>query len=274
MATTLKPTEKPINRVTSNYTNLCSPESTELSDDLMDAMSKSVEQALLYKKARKRLAEAREIVRSIAEEGKQDREIMDIERDILKKDLAEKYLEIENISKEFDEMQKQRDIIREEKDILEITIATVRKEFYNLKSDFKSELSNAEKRRVDIALLQIELNKTKASLAESDLNLRHKTKENDLNIRAKMDQASKIIFLEERLGKIEKEHSDIVEKKDKEIRHLKHEFRDFYKIKTQKERLQVAWGFAKKRKLTWDQITKMDYSIDHPEIKFPGNRRH
>ena len=77
MTAAIKPTEKPFNRVApSNYTNVCP--STELSGDLMDAMSKSVEQTILYKKAKKRLMEAREIVRSIAEEGKEDREVIDI----------------------------------------------------------------------------------------------------------------------------------------------------------------------------------------------------
>ena len=54
MTAAIKPTEKPFNRVApSNYTNVCPPVSTELSGDLMDAMSKSVEQTILYKKAKK-----------------------------------------------------------------------------------------------------------------------------------------------------------------------------------------------------------------------------
>ena len=167
MTAAIKPTEKPFNRVApSNYTNVCPPVSTELSGDLMDAMSKSVEQTILYKKAKKRLMEAREIVRSIAEEGKEDREVIDI----LKKDLAEKHKEIERLSIDFDEMQKQGNIVKEEKDILDISVATLRKELYNLKSDFKSELSSADKKRLELSLMQIELNNTKASLVKSELS--------------------------------------------------------------------------------------------------------
>ena len=164
---TIKTLVKPVNRVVpSNYTSVCPPASNKLSDDLMDAMSKSVEQAILYKKAKKRLMEAKEIVREIAEEGKEDREVIDI----LKKDLTEKHEEIERLSIDFNEMQKQGNIVREEKDILDIIVATLRKELYNLKSDLKSELSSADKKRLELSLMQIELNNTKASLVKCELS--------------------------------------------------------------------------------------------------------
>jgi hypothetical protein len=174
-ATTKRMTTATTNRMTttkttptlpSNYTSVFPPKSNELSRDLMNAMSKSEEQAILYKKAKKRLMEAREIVREIAEEGKEDREVINI----LKKDLVEKNKEIERLSTDFFEMRKQGNICKEEMYIMDITVATLRKELYNLKSELKSELSSADKKRLELSLMQIELDNTKASLVKSELS--------------------------------------------------------------------------------------------------------
>ena len=314
MTAAIKPTEKPFNRVApSNYTNVCPPVSTELSGDLMDAMSKSVEQTILYKKAKKRLMEAREIVRSIAEEGKEDREVIDI----LKKDLAEKHKEIERLSIDFNEMQKQGNIVKEEKDILDISVATLRKELYNLKSDFKSELSSADKKRLELSLMQIELNNTKASLVKSELskkdienNLNHavnhqktsfsyylglekelidmrnviivKNKEIAFMVKELDDMKTSIgdrisqqneetIALMQRtldntLKKLEKEHFSTVERKDKEIKHLKHEL---HKVQNQSDRLKIVWGMVKKRRLYGEEIANADKYINNPNVKHP-----
>ena len=314
MTAAIKPTEKPFNRVApSNYTNVCPPVSTELSGDLMDAMSKSVEQTILYKKAKKRLMEAREIVRSIAEEGKEDREVIDI----LKKDLAEKHKEIERLSIDFNEMQKQGNIVKEEKDILDISVATLRKELYNLKSDFKSELSSADKKRLELSLMQIELNNTKASLVKSELskkdienNLSHavnhqktsfsyylglekelidmrnviivKNKEIAFMVKELDDMKTSIgdrisqqneetIALMQRtldntLKKLEKEHFSTVERKDKEIKHLKHEL---HKVQNQSDRLKIVWGMVKKRRLYGEEIANADKYINNPNVKHP-----
>ena len=314
MTAAIKPTEKPFNRVApSNYTNVCPPVSTELSGDLMDAMSKSVEQTILYKKAKKRLMEAREIVRSIAEEGKEDREVIDI----LKKDLAEKHKEIERLSIDFDEMQKQGNIVKEEKDILDISVATLRKELYNLKSDFKSELSSADKKRLELSLMQIELNNTKASLVKSELskkdienNLSHavnhqktsfsyylglekelidmrnviivKNKEiafmvkelddmkTSIGDRISQQNEETIALMQRTLGntlkKLEKEHFSTVERKDKEIKHLKHEL---HKVQNQSDRLKIVWGMVKKRRLYGEEIANADKYINNPNVKHP-----
>ena len=314
MTAAIKPTEKPVNRVApSNYTSVCPPVSTELSGDLMDAMSKSVEQTILYKKAKKRLMEAREIVRSIAEEGKEDREVIDI----LKKDLAEKHKEIERLSIDFNEMQKQGNIVKEEKDILDISVATLRKELYNLKSDFKSELSSADKKRLELSLMQIELNNTKASLVKSELskkdienNLSHavnhqktsfsyylglekelidmrnviivKNKEIAFMVKELDDMKTSIgdrisqqneetIALMQRtldntLKKLEKEHFSTVERKDKEIKHLKHEL---HKVQNQSDRLKIVWGMVKKRRLYGEEIANADKYINNPNVKHP-----
>ena len=314
MTAAIKPTEKPFNRVApSNYTNVCPPVSTELSGDLMDAMSKSVEQTILYKKAKKRLMEAREIVRSIAEEGKEDREVIDI----LKKDLAEKHKEIERLSIDFNEMQKQGNIVKEEKDILDISVATLRKELYNLKSDFKSELSSADKKRLELSLMQIELNNTKASLVKSELskkdienNLSHavnhqktsfsyylglekelidmrnviivKNKEiafmvkelddmkTSIGDRISQQNEETIALMQRTLGntlkKLEKEHFSTVERKDKEIKHLKHEL---HKVQNQSDRLKIVWGMVKKRRLYGEEIANADKYINNPNVKHP-----
>ena len=164
--TTTRSTTKTTPTTTVVPTSVRPPKSNELSRDLMVAMSKSEEQAILYKKAKQRLMEAREIVREIAEEGKEDREVINI----LKKDLVEKNKEIERLSTDFFEMQKQGNIFKEEKYIMDITVATLRKELYNLKSELKSELSSADKKRLELSLMQIELNNTKASLVQSELS--------------------------------------------------------------------------------------------------------
>jgi chromosome segregation ATPase len=298
MTAAIKPTEKPFNRVApSNYTNVCPPVSTELSGDLMDAMSKSVEQTILYKKAKKRLMEAKEIVREIAEEGKEDREVIDI----LKKDLAEKHKEIERLSIDVNEMQKQGNIVKEEKDILDIIVATLRKELYNIKSDLKSELSSADKKRLELSLMQIELNNTKASLVKCELSavgyqkhyslikttnsLHHLVLEKKLSDmekelddmktsigdRIRQQNEETILLMQRTLGntlsKLEKEHFSTVEKKDKEIKHLKHELQ---KIEMQRDRLKVVWGIAKKRKLYGKEITNADNYINNPNVKHPA----
>ena len=308
MTAAIKPTEKPFNRVApSNYTNVCPPVSTELSGDLMDAMSKSVEQTILYKKAKQRLMEAREIVREIAEEGKEDREVINI----LKKDLVEKNKEIERLSTDFFEMQKQGNILKEEMYIMDITVATLRKELYNLKSELKSELSSADKKRLELSLMQIELNNTKASLVKSELSkadienklshavgyqkhhslskttnsLHHLVLEKKLSDmekelddiktsigdRIRQQNEETIILMQRTLGntlsKLEKEHFSTVEKKDREIKHLKHELQ---KIEMQRDRLKVVWGIAKKRKLYGKEITNADNYINNPNVKHPA----
>ena len=321
MTAAIKPAEKPVNRVApSNYTSVCPPVSTELSGDLMDAMSKSVEQTILYKKAKKRLMEAREIVRSIAEEGKEDREVIDI----LKKDLAEKHKEIERLSIDVNEMQKQGNIVKEEKDILDISVATLRKELYNLKSDFKSELSSADKKRLELSLMQIELNNTKASLVKSELSkkdienklshamdyqkqhsliettnsLKYLVLEKELSDMRNMiivkdkeiafmvkelddmktsmgDRISQqneetIALMQRTLGntlkKLEREHFSTVERKDKEIKHLKHEL---HKVQNQSDRLKIVWGMVKKRRLYGEEIANADKYINNPNVKHP-----
>ena len=295
---TIKTLVKPVNRVVpSNYTSVCPPAPNKLSGDLMDAMSKSVEQAILYKKAKKRLMEAKEIVREIAEEGKEDREVIDI----LKKDLTEKHEEIERLSIDFNEMQKQGNIVKEEKDILDIIVATLRKELYNLKSDLKSELSSADKKRLELSLMQIELNNTKASLVKCELSavgyqkhyslikttnslhhlvlekkLSDKEKELDdmktsIGDRIRQQNEETILLMQRTLGntlsKLEKEHFSTVEKKDKEIKRLKHELQ---KIEMQRDRLKVVWGIAKKRKLYGKEITNADNYINNPNVKHPA----
>ena len=334
MTAAIKPTEKPFNRVApSNYTNVCPPVSTELSGDLMDAMSKSVEQTILYKKAKQRLMEAREIVREIAEEGKEDREVINI----LKKDLVEKNKEIERLSTDFFEMQKQGNILKEEMYIMDITVATLRKELYNLKSELKSELSSADKKRLELSLMQIELDNTKASLVKSELSkadrlelslmqielnntkaslvkselskadienklshavgyqkhhslskttnslhhlvlekkLSDKEKELDdmktsIGDRIRQQNEETILLMQRTLGntlsKLEKEHFSTVEKKDREIKHLKHEL---HKVQNQSDRLKIVWGMVKKRRLYGEEIANADKYINNPNVKHP-----
>ena len=69
------------------------------------------------------------------------------------------------------------------------------------------------------------------------------------------------------LSKLEKEHFSTVEKKDKEIKRLKHELQ---KIEMQRDRLKVVWGIAKKRKLYGKEITNADNYINNPNVKHPA----
>ena len=311
--TTTRSTTKTTPTTTLVPTSVRPPKSNELSRDLMVAMSKSEEQAILYKKAKQRLMEAREIVREIAEEGKEDREVINI----LKKDLVEKNKEIERLSTDFFEMQKQGNIFKEEKYIMDITVATLRKELYNLKSELKSELSSADKKRLELSLMQIELNNTKASLVKSELskkdienNLSHavnhqktsfsyylglekelidmrnviivKNKEiafmvkelddmkTSIGDRISQQNEETIALMQRRLGdtltKLEKEHFSTVERKDKEIRHLKHEL---HKVQNQSDRLKIVWGMVKKRRLYGEEIANADKYINNPNVKHP-----
>jgi len=350
MTAAIKPTEKPFNRVApSNYTNVCPPVSTELSGDLMDAMSKSVEQTILYKKAKQRLMEAREIVREIAEEGKEDREVINI----LKKDLVEKNKEIERLSTDFFEMRKQGNICKEEMYIMDITVATLRKELYNLKSELKSELSSADKKRLELSLMQIELDNTKASLVKSELSKADRLELSLMQIELNNTKASlvkselskadienklshavlyqkhhslinatnsfyylvlekelsdmrnmiivkdkEIAFMEKELNgmktsmgdsikqqneetiallqrtlgstlsQLENEHFSTVEKKDKEIKHLKHEI---HEMKIKNNRLKEVWGIAKKRCYCYGrQFANADKYISNLDVKDPA----
>jgi len=89
--------------------------------------------------------------------------------------------------------------------------------------------------------------------------------------RIRQQNEETIILMQRTLGntlsKLEKEHFSTVEKKDREIKHLKHELQ---KIEMQRDRLKVVWGIAKKRKLYGKEITNADKYISNLDIKDPA----
>ena len=161
--------------------------------------------------------------------------------------------------------------------------------------------SESRKKRLELSLMQIELNNTKASLVKCELSavgyqkhyslikttnsLHHLVLEKKLSDmekelddmktsigdRIRQQNEETIILMQRTLGntlsKLEKEHFSTVEKKDKEIKRLKHELQ---KIEMQRDRLKVVWGIAKKRKLYGKEITNADNYINNPNVKHPA----
>ena len=108
----------------------------------------------------------------------------------------------------------------------------------------------------EIAFMEKELNGMKTSMGDS----------------IKQQNEETIALLQRTLGstlfKLETEHSSTIEKKDKEIKHLKHEI---HEMKIKNNRLKEVWGIAKKRCYCYGrQFTNADKYISNLDVKDPA----